>query len=148
MKGSVGMTRVRRSLFISLALGVCMLLAAVAKWIEMNNFIDRAEHAQGTVVKMLKTFSPGSEPTDYTAVVRFTTRNGRVVTFEDPFRSSPAQFKVGERVEVLYPADNPAAARTRTSGSLWSAVTLLGIGGAVFVVMGGGLLLRRPARAK
>jgi len=138
------MTRARRSLFISLALGVCLLLAAVAKWIEMRNFVDRAEHAQGTVVEMLATFSPGSEPTSYTAVIRFTTRSGRVVTFEDPFRSSPAQFEVGERVEVLYPADDPAAARN--SGSLWSPVLLLGVGGVVFVVLGGGLLLRWPAR--
>jgi hypothetical protein len=114
------------------------------------SFVVDAERAPGTVVdlKWQQSHSSSSrksggnkQPMAYPAV-DFTSADGKPREFRDSTGSNPPSYGVGDRVEVLYRADDPADARINGFLSLWllplifSGIGLLvaGIGTAVALV--------------
>jgi hypothetical protein len=62
--------------------------------------------APGVVVRMKEESSSGGHY-DYFAVVRYRTDKNASVEFKDDFGSNPPSHRVGDKVTVLYLADNP-----------------------------------------
>ncbi|NMC14391.1 MAG: DUF3592 domain-containing protein [Chloroflexi bacterium] len=58
-------------------------------------------------------------------VVRFTTPQGEEISFTDRVGSNPAEYKVGDKVEVLYNPDHPQEATIKNWMQVW--FTPLGI---------------------
>ena len=109
---------------LPLVLGLPFLVIGGVELAKMAQRVSASERVVGTVVDNLReTFGEG---TAYVPVVEFVTvGEGEVVRFTDGIGSEPAQFEVGEQVEVVYDPATPRDARVATWMRLWFAPTLL-----------------------
>ncbi|MYW65113.1 DUF3592 domain-containing protein [Streptomyces sp. SID8379] len=93
------------------------------------SFLASAERAQGTVVSLewsqggsgsgsRGTSRSGSGPTAH-PVVAFTPAGGGLTTFRSSTGTNPPAYERGERVEVLYRADDPGDAQINGFASMW-----------------------------
>src|SRR3972149_6835121 len=85
------------------------LLTGFILWYRTKRFLDKAHKSSGVVIKVKKI--PFENRDTFSPVVRFTTSDGRALSFTDPNSSYPSEFKVGERADVLYDPQNPHRAR-------------------------------------
>jgi hypothetical protein len=69
-------------------------------------------------------------------VVTFTTADGRQVTFTEPNGSNPPSNKVGDTVQVIYPADAPEKAQVNSFLNFWFSPLALTAFGAFFLITG------------
>jgi hypothetical protein len=89
--------------FAVLLLGVGMFQARDVARLESSGL-----RAQGTVVRMKGEWSSGSNSSyTYYAIVRFKTENNATVEFKDNVGGNPPTHRTGDKVTVLYLADNP-----------------------------------------
>jgi hypothetical protein len=123
----VGARRALRILgLVFLPLGIAGAIAAGVFWF-VESGSARSAHADGIVV------SAG------VAVVTFKTPDGRPHRFQSRSRSS--LWHVGDPVRVAYDPAAPDDAQIESIAGRWVFVTIFGIIGAVFVVMGAGMIL-------
>jgi hypothetical protein len=106
----------------------CLVGGAVAAALVLR-FVSTAERAPGTVVANVghvdrAAGDPQRSDTTFRPVVRFTA-GGRPVTFEASRGSSPPRHRPGDRVEVLYPAGDPGAARLASFSGRWELPLML-----------------------
>lgn len=136
---------VNRLLWLPIALGVMLLVIAAVVWQVRMRFEAQALRADGTVVARVHsahTASDGTPSRTWCPDVRFTTRAGRSVVFTGSVCAKPASYRVGERVAVLYPREDPMRASVSGFGERWLAVLITGCVGLVFLLVG--LLLVLP----
>lgn len=111
------------------------LLAGFLLWYRTKRFIDRSHKATGVVIKVKKI--PFENRDTFTPVVRFTTRDGRALSFTDPIAKYPAEFEVGEKTQVLYDPQNPHNARAvKRLSDLFLSAKLLGGASAALLAVG------------
>lgn len=125
--------------FILVVAIVILGFAAESAW---TSYSESAEwqHGEGKVIRVLSktgTGRRGRKVTHHTPIFRFTAqgeRFARTVTSDEsiPFTS----FKVGETVEVIYPADAPEKARINSFLLLYCNSCLLGIVGLILLLAG------------
>ncbi len=120
--------------------GVLLLLIAAFLWIRTRRFVADALRAKGKVVRLAQSRDSEGD-TVYAPVVEFTARGGGVRRFTDPVSTSPAGYKVGQRVEVLYHRQDQDRARLASKFRLYFAPALLGLIGLVFACVGIGIML-------
>jgi hypothetical protein len=111
------------------ASAACLLAGAVAAAVTVR-FVATAERAEGTVIANAQRVDraagdPQRSDVSFRPVVRFTTASGRAVTFESEQGSSPPRYRPGARVDVRYPAGDPAAARLASFSGQWALPLLL-----------------------
>ena len=137
---------ISRIAYLFLFLGLAMLAGAAYWASRVEQFARAASRAPGTVVKIERSHSGSSS--SYYPVVRFRTAAGQDITFRSSFGSNPPSHAVGEEVEVLYRESDPGEARIKSFFGLWGGATIIGSIGAVFALVGGGILYwrRRAAR--
>jgi hypothetical protein len=135
------MKKFRLFKIIFLGAGVAMLVGAGALWLNTRSFIAHATKTTGTVIEMREVRDKDDNSSTYKPVVQFVTGNGVNVTFDSSFSSNPPSYSVGESVEVLYEVGEPNGARINGFGSLWFGPIILGILGAMFTAIGGGIML-------
>jgi len=126
-------------IFILVGLGV--FVKAFLDFQETKNLLDQGILTQGEVVEVVKeitTDPQGKKRVYYLPIVKFTAQDDQTIEFKDDLiKSSTYNYQVGQGVEVLYPADNPAQARILSFLNLWFnplsifaiAVICLGVGG-------------------
>jgi len=123
---------------LSLVLGsiiIGFLLAAFILWYRTRRFIDRAHKATGVVIKVRKV--PFENRDTFSPVVRFTTSDGRALSFTDPVSCYPSEFEVGERAEVLYDPHNPHRARAvKKVSDLFLEARLFWVASAALLAVG------------
>ncbi len=127
-------------------------LAAAAYWANrVQGFVARAEVASGTVVDLERSISRDRDGHDSVVVhpvVRFEPTSGGQRTFRGTTGTYPAAYDVGEVVEVLYDPARPADATIRSTWEVWGG-PMVAVGlGAVFSLIGGGMLLGMRASAR
>jgi hypothetical protein len=118
-----------------LVIGLAFITLAVLIVINTRKFIAGAEYAQGTVVQMI------GDRDGYSPVVKFSTAEGREISFEQAGRSNPPGYSVGEGVQVLYQPKEPDNARIDSFQELWLLPMIFGGMGLVFASIGGGIML-------
>jgi hypothetical protein len=129
------MKSIRVTMFVFVAVGLVMLLVGGALVMNTKRFIANAASAPGIVVDLQpKRDSDGD--TLYAPVVEYRPPDSAVVTFTSLTSSRPAEFSVGEGVEVLYDRANPSDARIRSFGQLWLGPLILSILGFMFTGAG------------
>jgi hypothetical protein len=69
-------------------------------------------------------------------IVEFTTQDGRRWQFEEDMGSDPPQFKLEERVSVLYNPANPREATINALENLWLLPAIFGLFGMIFAGIG------------
>ena len=125
--------------YVFAVIGAGMLLGAGAMQASTRSFLAHASAVQGTVVALQPKRSSDGSAT-YSPVVRFQ-HGAQRIEFTSPTSSSPPGYQVGETVPVLYLETNPYAAKLNSFFSLWGGALILGGLGAVFLLIGGGMIL-------
>ncbi len=114
---------------------------------------EKWQQAEAQVVQLVKrSSSAGSRrgtSITYSPRFVFTANDGQRYDVTSPNSSDPPGYDVGERLTVLYPAENPAAAVEHSFMGLWCLPTLLAVIGGADALLGGFLLrlARRRQRA-
>ena len=101
-----------------LAVGIVALVIGMVTLVRTVQFVQRAEHAPGTVIDLSRETDSEGEVTFY-PVVRFTTAEGKEIEFKSSSGSSPPSQSEGDRVDVLYDPDDPNDARLSGIFDLW-----------------------------
>lgn len=135
---------------VIVGIGAAMLVGAVLLWNNTRAFLAHAISAPGTVIQLRQVVDIDGGSTRYQPVVKFTARDGAVITFAASFSSDPPAYSVGEAVEVEYAPDNAQEARIRSFASLWLGASILAALGIAFTAIGLGIFAgtRRAARLK
>lgn len=123
-------------LFLALGLVVLsFLLAGFIAWYRVRRFIDRSHRAMGVVIKVRKI--PFESRDTFAPVVRFTTGDGRALSFIDPVSKYPPEFEVGEQAQVFYDPRDPHRARVvKRLADLFISAKLLGGASAALLAVG------------
>ena len=128
------------------AVGLLMIVIAVAWYANVRAFVAKAAVAQGTVVDLLPVRSDNS--TTWKPVVRFTSADRQNVEFTSSTSSNPPSYSKGEKVEVLYAPANPYDAKINGFFSLWGGASIVGGLGAVFFLIGASIIAFGHMRAR
>lgn len=109
-----------------LGVGIVVIIIVLV-WAGINyQFVKQATSAQGEVVKLN---SGGSHPE-----IKFTTQDGKEIEY--PQSGLIFGYKIGDKVEVLYDAQNPQRASINTFGAIWGFPVLVLTLGLIFVIVG------------
>jgi hypothetical protein len=123
---------------VSLILGfvtVGFLVTGIVLWYRTRSFIDRSQKAIGVVIKVRKISFENRDT--FAPVVRFSTSDGRNLSFTDRIARYPAEFEVGERTQVLYDLRNPHNARVvKRIPDLFLLSKLFGVAGGALLALG------------
>lgn len=112
------------TLLIPVALFVAAILVLIYIWYRNRRFLAESLPAKGIVIGLHK--SAGKSGPVYAPIVRFILSDGRIVEFTDSISSSPARFKVGDKVDILYHHQRNSWARVPSSNpgsDLWDMFT-------------------------
>jgi hypothetical protein len=83
---------------------------------------------QGEVVSL--TTDCDEDGCSYSPVVRFNMQNGKSITFESTYSSSPPAYDVGEEVTVIYSPEAPEKAQIKGGGKVFRIV-FTAVGGVI-----------------
>ena len=134
--------------YIFTAVGLLMLIGAFKLYNYTQTFLSEATTTNGEVIELIRerssstsSSSNSSDSYTYRPVVQFTTQSGKEIEFTSSTGSNPASYSRGEKVEVLYQLESPEKAKINGFFSLWGAAVIVGGIGAIFFLIGGGMLL-------
>jgi len=104
-------------LFAFILLGVAIYQGANIARLEASGL-----RAQGQVVSLKSEYSSGSSggSTIYYPIVRYRTGTNVPVEFKDSIGSNPPSYRAGDKVTVLYLADNPSKQAIIDRGVFWN----------------------------
>jgi len=122
-------------LWVLIGIGLAALVFGAFLALNTRTFLSRSLEAQGDVVALEERTRIRSPHALIHPVVAFKTLSGRSVRFTSPSGSFPPESAVGDRVAVLYQAEQPEAARIRSFSSLWLFPLVFGGVGAVFLFL-------------
>ncbi|MGY0488542.1 DUF3592 domain-containing protein [Streptomyces sp. WG-D5] len=134
--------------------GIFLIVGLILAWSSISLLRD-AERASGRVVAVewrdddigsSRRSRQRDEPAAY-PVVEFTGADGTPHTFRGSTGSNPPAYEEGERVEVLYRADEPGDARIDGFLSLWLLPIIFGGIGLLAAAVGAGIAVFGRRRA-
>lgn len=111
-------------------IGACLLGIAALMYFNEQSFLDRAEHATGTVVDLDR--SDGA----FCPVIDFTTRDGQQVRYFGNVCTSPPAYDLGDQVELLYDPENIKNVQMNGFWSQYVGEVVLGAIGLPFLLIG------------
>lgn len=122
--------------------GLMMLWGAWHVTKDTRHFLGTALRTTGRVVDFKIVESHKDDSSKHTVahypIIRFVTREKRVITFTSDSSVDPLQYSEGEPIKILYDKSKPHHARIAYFGSLWGTSLVLAILG--FIFLGGGVL--------
>lgn len=125
--------------------GVILLGAAVWMGSASARFSGSAMHATGTVIELIEKES-SSHVTTWYPVIRFTTADEHIITFESGTGSNPSMYRQGQEVEILYDPADPLHPRLNSLMELWFAPAFFCFIGMIFSAVGFGIGFMRLAK--
>ena len=97
---------------------------------QQRSLIRQGVEAPGEVVSFVQ--SCDDDGCTYAPVVRFQTQDGRNVSYESSFSSSPPAYDVGEIVQVFYSPENPEKAAIKGEGRVLRVIFMI-VGGLIII---------------
>ena len=122
--------------WLLIGLGSLALAGALGTAIYFWHFTLTAQRTKGSIIEMREQTDKDSDTIVYAPTFRFADASGSSHTVSSSFYSSPPEFRVGDRVTVLYRSNAPEDARIDAYWQIWGLPTLLGIGGCVELPVG------------
>jgi len=116
--------------------GLCLLVPAIWIGYQSWGFLHAAKSAPGNVIAL--DWSNDSNTSGARPVVSYELR-GEPYQIAGTAWSNPPAYAVGDYVQVLYPPDQPRAARIYSWFDFWFTPVLLGGVGLVFALVGSGV---------
>jgi hypothetical protein len=114
--------------------GVGLSVVAIGLSIHTALYLRTAQSASGTVVQ-LRTMN-NDDGVFYAPVFSFVAADGTAYTISSNTGSNPPDFRIGERVNVLYEKSNPENAKINSVRQLWLIEIVFGIMGPVLALAG------------
>ena len=130
-------------IFSQALIGIGLVLLIIGGVLYAMNlvFVNQAELVSGTVISLSRDIDPDYNSELLCPVVKYTTKAGQNLSFNSDVCSSPANYAVGDQLQVYYNPQVPTQAQIK---DFWSqnlaAVTMAGTG-LPFIVLGVFLLL-------
>lgn len=128
---------VRRIGYIILSIVFFIAGIALVGWgyMTVKNKLDGTNFvkAEGTVIRMREVPSNENSGVTWAPVIKFTDRAGKEHTFESTVSSDPPAYKVGEKVEVLYPEGKPEDVFINSFMEKWFTPIMLFFAGIVML---------------
>lgn len=120
---------------IILAVAVPFLFIGITQLCKAQSMIENFTTTRGTVIgtDFLRNVNPQDNSNSSWTIhpkVSFTTSQGEEISFTDPVGSYPADYEVGDKVEVLYNPKNPQEATIKNWKQIWFAplwITVIGL---------------------
>jgi Protein of unknown function (DUF3592) len=100
-------------------------------------FLMRATETSGQIVSLIPASSTDDGSTNYAPVFAFTASDGHAYTITSMTASNPPEFRVGDRVQVLYSPYNPRHAHVKSPVQLWLAPMICIPLGLFYALLGG-----------
>jgi hypothetical protein len=115
-------------------LGMGVIFAGIAAFIFYQGYMLERDgiQAEGTVIGLAE--SRDEDGTSYAPVIRFQTQGGREFEFKSNYYSNPPQYKIGQKVTIIYPPDRPGEAQVKGAGNL--LVLIFGLVGGFEILLG------------
>lgn len=111
-----------------------LLLTGLGLWLRAKRTIGRTLQAEGVVIHVRKI--PFEDWETFSPVVRFTTHDGRALSFTDPISKFPSEYEVGEHTQVLYDPQDPHQARAvKNIADLFLPAETFGLTGAALLLV-------------
>ena len=133
-------------------IGVGLLFGGVSWWRANAAFAAHAVAGEGTVSDLLYRRSSGSGSSNkggtYVPVIDFTAPNGSRIHITGSSGSNPPAYSRGDKVKLLYDPANPEKAVIDSFGERSAGPLILTGLGAVFALVGGGVLFARARERK
>lgn len=129
-----------------LGIGLCMLLAAGLLFQNTRSFLNSAILTEGTVIDLVE--SSPNDTTVYQPIISFQDQKGEAIEFKSTVGNNPPSYLPGDKVELIYEADNPEGASINNFFSLWGGALIVAGIGAVFTLMGLGIMLTTFLKAR
>ena len=125
-----------------LMLGVgCLLLAGYLSWQSLA-FEPDTHRTTGEVVSYREVRDDGD--TRFRPRIRFKTAAGEIITIDSQFSTKTRRFSIGDRVPMIYKAQQPTTARVNAFIDNWLGACIAAVIGLVGIA--GGYLVRRAVR--
>jgi len=123
-------------------IGVILAGIGALLLVQEQDFLKVAVRSQGVVVdyKMGRKKKNGRRSSSLFPVVTYTTRENHEIKFVSSFGSTPAKYKIGEKVTVLYDPRDPNEAQIEGYMEQWFAPTVLMGMSFIFLAIGAGVL--------
>lgn len=113
------------------AIGIAIGGGAIVNYTRERGNLEGWQRADGEVLYFLTGLDGKPRPQ-----IGFTA-GGERFRFTAAGRLAYRSYKVGDRVEVIYPADNPKAARLESPAIRWARTVYAGAGGIILMALGG-----------
>lgn len=120
-----------------------LLISALVIFIRTELFLYRSISTEGTVVQLI---ADHDETVHYAPVFAYSAQDGRIFTVKSNTNSAPPEFRVGQKVPVLYVKDHPERARIARHSQIYSLEEFFGSIGLFFASIGFGSLLYQRKR--
>ena len=134
---------------VLIGIGIALFIIAGGLFAASLYFTSQAELVSGTVISLSTNIDPDYNSELLCPVVKYTTKAGQSLSFNSDVCSSPANFAVGDQVQVYYNPQVPTQAQLK---DFWSqnleAVTWGGMGvpfAALGLILFLGVVRRRQA---
>jgi len=134
-----------------LTIGSAFLISLVWVHVEQQAFATIAVQTTGTVSDLRvysdsKTASRRTTSTTYAPMIQFSTLDGQLYTYVSNLYSNIVDFKLGEKVDILYNPKNPKLAVIASDNFILTNSFMLIVGGVgiIFVILGITAILVRP----
>jgi hypothetical protein len=124
-----------RGLFVMLIpIGALLVVVGILIYFRMRGSSGKTHAAMGVVVDQEE--STSDDDVVYSPIVKFTAYDGTAATFTDSFASSPALYRIGDEVKVLYDPQSFSNARIAASVRRYLGAIIVGALGAILIVAG------------
>jgi hypothetical protein len=144
--------------YVFALIGAGMLIGAGFGLANTRSFLAHASRAEGTVIALQprypnntsssnSTLNSSSTSITFAPMVRFS-HDGQVIDFTASTASNPPSYHIGETVPVLYLPSAPFKAKIDSFFSLWGGPLIVGGLGAIFLLIGGLMILLPRLRAQ
>jgi Protein of unknown function (DUF3592) len=126
--------------------GPLFVFLALAFVIHTEIFLHESIATEGTITALMPKQDGSDASVTYAPMFTFTAKDRQSYTVTSNASANPPEFKVGEKIRVLYEPDRPDGARIDSFWQLWSLAMIFGIVGTV--TTGAGYLILRLGRRR
>jgi hypothetical protein len=120
-----------------------MLVGCLLTFSRTKRFLASALEARAEVVGLQERRGTQQHDVAYYPVLRYRTQQGKPQETVSSVGSNPPRYKEGDSVVILYDPAKPGDVRIHSFFNLWLFPLVLGVTGAIFLLVGGGLTLLR-----
>ncbi len=115
--------------------GILLLVLAAVVFVVETAYLNRAKIAVGTVTELYKSIHDEGG-SSYCPVFRFTTPDGKTVSYRGNVCASPPAYKIGDRAELYYDPQNINDVQMNDFWSEYTGIIVLVAIGVPFSMIG------------